>query len=171
MLKIPYRLLYKLWRRVARGPGGLLALSALFAIVSTSLPAWAALGGDFASVEADQVHIAGSLRTTVAASYSVHEIQSPAGTVVREYVSSAGKVFAVSWQAPWPPDMHQLLGSYFDEYARAAQVHSTAGMGRRPLAINQAGLVIEQGGHPRSFTGRAYIPDLLPSGLSAEAIR
>jgi uncharacterized protein DUF2844 len=167
MLKIPYRL----WRRVARRSCGPLALSALFAIVSTSLPSWAALGGDFASVQADQVHMQGSLRTTVATSYSVHEIQSTSGTVVREYVSSAGKVFAVSWQAPWPPDMHQLLGSYFDQYVRAEQARSAAGMGRRPIAIHQAGLVVEQGGHPRSFTGRAYIPDLLPSGLSAEAIR
>ncbi|MGA8438271.1 MAG: DUF2844 domain-containing protein [Candidatus Sulfotelmatobacter sp.] len=167
MLKISYRLR----RRLARRTCGLLALGALFAIVSTSLPAWAALGGDFASVQADQVHMQGSLRTTVATSYSVHEIQSPAGTVVREYVSSAGKVFAIAWQGQWPPDMRQLLGNYFEQYVQAAKAQSSARMGRRPLEIEQPGLVVQMGGHPRSFRGRAYVPELLPSGVAAEAIQ
>ena len=66
-----------------------------------------------------------SLQTSVGTTYNVHEMQSAAGTVVREYISSAGesagKVFAVTWQGPWPPDMRQLLGSYFEQYMQAAK--------------------------------------------------
>jgi len=158
-------------RRVARKPCGLLAVFGLFAIVTTAHPALAALGGDIASIQADQLHMQGTLRTSAAALYSVHEIQSPAGTVVREYVSSAGKVFAITWQGQWPPDMRQLLGSYFEQYAQATKAQSSARLGRRPLEIEQPGLVVQMGGHPRSFRGRAYVPDLLPSGVAAEAIR
>ena len=136
-----------------------------------SLPAWAALGGDLSTVQADQVHMRGSLRTTVAAAYTIQEIQSTSGVVVREYVSSAGKVFAIAWQGPWPPDMRQLLGSYFDPYIQAARARSGPGMARRPLMIEQPGLVVQVGGHPRSFVGRAYIPEQLPSNVTAEEIR
>ncbi|HKN17214.1 MAG TPA: DUF2844 domain-containing protein [Candidatus Sulfotelmatobacter sp.] len=144
---------------------------ALFAVASSAHPALAALGGDVASVQADQLHMRGTLRTTAATSYSVHEIQSPAGAVVREYVSFAGKVFAITWQGRWPPDMRQLLGNYFDQYAQAAKAQGRVGTGRRPLEIEQPGLVVQMGGHPRSFRGRAYVPDLLPSGVAAEAIQ
>jgi hypothetical protein len=157
-------------RSVARKPCGL-AACALLAIVTASHPALATLGGDVASVQADQLHMQGRLRTTAGASYSVHEIQSPAGTVVKEYVSSAGKVFAIVWQGQWPPDMRQLLGNYFDEYTQAAKAQRSARKGRSPLDIEHAGLVVQMGGHPRAFRGRAYVPDLLPSGVAAEAIQ
>jgi hypothetical protein len=156
-------------RRLGPKPWPLLVIGSLFAMAS--LPAWAALGGDLSTVQADQVHMRGSLRTTVAAAYTVHEIESTSGVVVREYVSSAGKVFAIAWQGPWPPDMRQLLGSYFDPYIQAARARSGPGMARRPLMIEQPGLVVQVGGHPRSFVGRAYIPDQLPSNVTAEEIR
>jgi hypothetical protein len=140
-------------------------------IVGPAFPAWAALGGDVASVQSDQIHMQGSLLTTATASYTVHEIQSAAGAVVREYVSSSGKVFGVAWQGPWPPDMRQLLGSYFDQYVQAAKAQSAVGKGRRPLLIELPGFVMQAGGHPRSFIGKAYVPEMLPSGVRAEEIQ
>jgi hypothetical protein len=140
-------------------------------ILTASLPVWASLGGDVVSVQADQVHMQGSLRTTENSAYSVHEIQAPNGTVVREYVSPQGKVFGIAWQSPWPPDMRQLLGSYFDQYTHVAKSQSVSRLGRRPLMIRQPGLVVQMGGHARSFAGRAYVPDQLPSSVTAEAIR
>lgn len=120
-------------------------------------PGAGGLGGDVASVQADQLHMKGTLRTSAATSHSVHEIRSPAGTVVREYVSSASKVFAIAWRGHWPPDMRQLLGDYFDQYAQAAKAQGSVRTGRRPIAIEQPGLVVQMGGHVRSFRGRAYI--------------
>lgn len=135
------------------------------------LPAFAGLGEDVSSVQADQAHMQGALRTTQTQSYTVHEIQAATGTVVREYVSSSGKVFGVAWQGPWPPDMRQILANYFEAYRQAAQAQASAHGGRRPLVIEQSGLVVRSGGHMRWFAGQAYLPQMLPPGLAAEAIR
>jgi Protein of unknown function (DUF2844) len=148
-----------------------LALSGLLALVFSASPLWAGLGGDAASVQADQVHMQGTQRTTATSDYSVHEIQTASGTVVREYVSANGKVFAVAWQGPWRPDLRQLLGSYFDRYLQAAKARTDARAARSPLHIEQPGLVVHSEGHVRAFVGRAYIPELLPSDIKVEAIR
>jgi hypothetical protein len=162
-------------RRVASIQSALLIVAVAVTFVESAVPARAALGGDITSVQADQLHMQGSVRATVTASYTVHQIQSAAGTVVREYVSSsgksAGKVFGIAWQGPWPPDMRQLLGSYFDQYVQAANAQSTTRMGRRPVVIEQSGLVVQLGGHPRAFAGRAYVPEMLPTGVRAEEIQ
>ena len=136
---------------------------------------FAALGGDANSVQADQVRMQGSLRSTRAQNYTVHEIQSAVGTTVREYISPSGTVFAVAWKGPWPPDMRQLLGDYFEQYAQAVQVQSEAqsnlGTARRPLRIALPELVVHISGHPRSFAGTAYLPGRLPLGVRAEELR
>lgn len=142
------------------------------AMLMISIPAFSGLGENVSSVLADQAHMQGSLRTTQSAGYIVHEITAASGVVVREYVSPAtGKIFAVAWQGSWPSDMRQVLANYFAQYQQAAQAQANLHAGRRPLLINQAGLVVESGGHMRSFTGRAYIPDMLPEGVKTEAIR
>jgi len=135
------------------------------------LPAFAGLGEAASSVQADQTHLQGSLRTTQTEAYTVHEISSATGTVVREYVSTSGKVFAVAWQGPWPPDMRQILAGYFEQYQKAAQTQANSRAGRRPLLIELPGLVVQSGGHMRSFAGRAYVPEMLPQGVSKEEIR
>ena len=137
-----------------------------------ALPSFAGLGEDISSVQADQAHMQGNLRTTQAQAYTVQEIQAPTGIIVREYVSpTTGKVFGVAWQGPWPPDMRQILGNYFGQYQQALQAQANSHAGRRPLVIQQSGLILQAGGHMRSFAGRAYIPEMLPQGVSAEVIR
>jgi len=144
----------------------------LFAtLIILIVPAFAGLGEDVSSIQGDQVHMQGSLRITQAQAYSLHEIQAPTGTIVREYVSASGKVFGVAWQGPWPPDMRQILANYFGQFEQAAQVQVSSHAGRRPLFISEPGFVIETSGHMRSFAGRAYIPEMVPQGVSAESIR
>jgi hypothetical protein len=140
-------------------------------LLVAALPVWASLGGDASSVQTDQVHMQGTRQTTTTQSYTVSEIRAATGTVVREYASSTGTVFAIAWHGPWPPDMHQLLGSYFEQYVQAAKAQSAARMGRRPLMIEQPGLVVQSGGHPRAFSGKAYVPEMLPQGVRAEDLR
>jgi hypothetical protein len=135
-----------------------------------SLSSFAVLGGDVSSVQSDVAHLQGSLRVTSGATYTVHEIQTPAGVSIREYVSPAGKVFAIAWQGPWPPDLQQLLGPYFSKFQEAAQSPKQRA-GRAPLAVHRANLVVEHGGHMRSFAGRAYLTDQIPSGVNLESIR
>ena len=150
------------------------AFAATVAILA-ALPAWARLGGDVASVEADQAQLQGTRRMMAKDSYTVHEIQAASGTVVREYVSGDGKVFAVAFKGPFLPDMGQLLGDYFAEYAavRKAQVTQDPSLrrARRPVVVQDAGLNVQISGHPRAFAGTAYVPGMLPNGLRPEDIQ
>jgi hypothetical protein len=132
------------------------------------LPAAAELGGNVATIQADQEHMKGTRRVTANAAYSVHEIAAPTGTTVREFVSPAGTVFAVAWQGPFTPDLHQLLGTYFDQYAQAAQSKRVK---RAPVLIQQNGLVVQAGGHMRAFSGKAYLPQVMPQGVTAEMLQ
>lgn len=123
------------------------------------------------SVKADYDQMqARSLKSTATAAYALHEMQTPNGTTVREYVSPAGTVFAVAWKGPWPPDLEQLLGSHFSEYQTAVQDPNRR-PGRGPMTIRAQNLVVELSGHMRDFSGRAYLVDLVPAGVSVESIR
>jgi len=146
-------------------------LMVLIGLVGVSCPALAALGGDVSSVEADRAHMKAEITVTQAEAYAVHEMKAPGGTVVREYVSSDGRVFGVAWQGSFIPDMKQLLGTYYQQYAAAAKAARTARRGRGPLNIQQPGLVFENSGHMHAFSGRAYDPGLLQQGVSANDIR
>jgi hypothetical protein len=71
------------------------------------------LGEYETSVSVDQQYMGGEVRVTTGQGYRLHQIISPNGAVVSEYVSPEGKVFGISWRAPFMPNMEQLLGSYF----------------------------------------------------------
>jgi hypothetical protein len=107
---------------------------------------------------------------TQAEAYDVHEIKAPGGTVVNEYVSPAGRVFAVAWHGPFVPDMQQILGAYFQQYSAALQSQPRH-YGHRPLNIQEPGLVVQTGGHMRAYSGRAYVPEMLPQGVKADEIK
>jgi hypothetical protein len=143
---------------------------ASIALVMLALPICgsATLGESSISTETDRVSMKASLRILPAAKYSVHEIQTPSGLTLREYVSLSGTVFAVGWRGPVMPDLRQTLGSYFDRYtASAAGKHA----GRRHVDVRESDLVVQSNGHMRSFSGRAYLPRLLPQGVTVEEIR
>jgi hypothetical protein len=138
-------------------------------LLMMALPAWAALGDNAASVLADQARMKGSLRSVDAMTYVMHEITAPAGTVVREFVSPGGAVFGVAWEGQFPPDLEQLLGPYYEQAKQVMQGQQRRG--RAPIVIDTPGLVLYQTGHPRSFQGQAYIPQLIPQGVKASDIR
>lgn len=148
-------------------------LLVMLAVACHVVSAHASLGGDNASVEADRVHMnvkhAARQTPLSTGSYTVHETTLPTGTLVRQYVSKAGVVFAVTWSGPFMPDLRQLLGPHFDTMAarQAKQVHA----GHRFISQHEPDLVIESGGHPRSFVGRAYLPSALPAGVVEKDIQ
>lgn len=143
-------------------------LSALAAPLLLALPAFAALGGDAASVTNDQIQMRATLRSSQSQGYSVHELSDPAGNVVREFVSPEGRVFGMAWHGPFRPNFQQLLGTYFEQFAEAGKNHRR---GTGPLIIEQPGLVLYSGGHMRAFFGKAYVPAMLPQGVTADAIK
>jgi hypothetical protein len=152
-------------------------LHALFVAASAVLPcvflqpASAALGGDFASVQADGAQLKGTIRTSQAPAYTLHEIQMPNRVVVREYMSAEGKVFAVAWNGQFRPDLQQILGKYFDQFSLAVQAQKAGQTGRHPITATQPGLFVELGGHMRALSGRVYLPDMLPQSVRAEDVR
>jgi hypothetical protein len=149
-------------------PHWMLPLSALLALLLGAQPAWAALGENAASVATDQTRLLARARILRAASHTMHELEVPTGTTVREYLNPGGTVFAVSWQGPFRPDLRQLLGSYYETYLTAAGPRAARG---GPINLRLPGLIIHMGGHQRAFYGRAYLIDQLPEGLTPDEIR
>ena len=144
----------------------------LFLVLSLLLPfaapTQAALGGNENSIAADQTQMNATQHTSTASQYSLHELQEASGTVVREYVSSQGRVFAISWKGPVLPDLQQLMGSSFGDYAAAVNSKAAGG---GPLQIKLPGLVVQSGGRMRAFVGYAYIPQLMPAGVAIDDIQ
>jgi len=137
-------------------------------VVCAVVPAFAALGENVASIASDQAHLKASVRHVPHQFYSVEEMQTPAGTRVRQFVSAAGTVFAVSWQGS-APDLQKLLGSYFDEFeASAKTVPSRRGRG---IHIDTGDLVVDTGGHMRFVTGRAFLRSKLPAEVTSDDVR
>lgn len=146
-----------------------LVLPLVLGTLAFSAPASAELGGNVDSVKADHAKMGGALTITTVSGYEVHEIQSAAGIRVREYVAPSGTVFGVAWQGPFKPDLRQLLGPYFDQYVKAVEQGRKTSRG--PVTIQLPGLVVQTGGHMRSFAGRAYVPQMIPQAASADAIK
>lgn len=140
------------------------------AVLGFSLPAMASLGGKVDSIQADTAHMGATVNQTSANNVEVHQLQSPTGTVVNEYLSSSGTVFAVTWQGPFMPDMQQILGAYFQQYSAALSAQPRQ-YGHHPLNIKQPGLVVQTGGHMRAHWGRVYVPALVPEGVNAEQLQ
>jgi len=135
-----------------------------------AVSAFASLGGDIASVQADATQMQAHVQSARHADYTLHEMQSASGTAVREYVSSSGTVFAVAWKGTYPPNLKQLLGSQFAQYQDAMR-NSSGRAGRGPMTIQLSNLVVQLSGHMGDYSGRAYIPDKVPAGTSLESIR
>lgn len=146
----------------------------LFASLLLPSRASAALGGDVTSVEADQQQMKAKRAVQTNAKYSVHEITTPYGTIVREYVSANGTVFGVAWRGPFLPNFPQLLGNHYAEFAQAAQ-DAMAARPRRSrnasLSVAKPDLVMHSAGHTRAYAGHAYVPGMIPQGVEAQEIR
>ena len=147
-----------------------LALAAGLTVAMGSLPAWAVLGETAASIQSDAAVLKSAItpRSVARAEFTVQRLTLPSGTLVDEYVSASGTVFAFAWHGRRPPDLSQLLGPYFSEYRTVAnQPHPH----RSYVQIDTGRMVYRAGGPMRSYWGSAYVPSLLPAGVTAEDIQ
>ena len=153
--------------RSATARGGRLAycgvVPALLLGSAFCAPAWAALGDAVGSVTSDSQVLAARAQVAKHAAFTVQELHTPTGAVIRDFITPSGVVFAVSWRGPFKPSMALLLGRYFGDYARAPR---SPGSTRSRLVIEQPQLVVHAGGHMRSFAGIAYVPQLLPAHVT-----
>lgn len=139
------------------------------AIALAALPGHgaAALGDDASTIAASAARLKGTVSASAAARYTRHEIVQGSGTSLRQYVSPAGRIFAVAWQGPVVPDLREVLGPYFDRYVNAA---SERRLRRMPVELREADLVVVTGGRLRAFRGFAYLPALTPAQVDPETL-
>lgn len=130
----------------------------------------ATLGESVISIQSDRNVLSAVQRgTAIRNGFTVQEIKS-GSTTVREYISPAGIVFGVAWNGLMRPDLTQLLGAYSNEYHEALR-RIPHNRGRSRLDVKTNRVVVQQWGHMRNLRGRAYVPSLIPSGVSVDEIR
>jgi hypothetical protein len=157
--------------RASTGMIHVLALAAGTALLAgLCTPAQAGLGGNAASVEADSAQMKAQVAVTAGAGFTVQTLTLPTGTVVNEYLSPAGKVFAVSWRGQAIPDLQQTLGSFYST-ASAALNNAPRAVDHRHRVVETADIVVHVTAHMRLHTGLVYVPALLPQGVSASDLR
>jgi hypothetical protein len=132
--------------------------------------AYASLGSDLTSVLEDAAELHGAVQASPFQQFDIEEIVTDNGMRVREFVNRKGIVFAVTWAGPAAPDLQRLLGAQFATYTTALTARTRLGL-QRSVRVATPDLVVESTGHLRNFTGRAYLPALLPIGVSAAELR
>ena len=142
----------------------------LVAVVAAPHRLQATLGESPDSVRSDREALSATGVVTKAHHrYTVEQVESDS-TTVREYVSPSGVIFAVAWNGLVHQDLRQLLGSYADEYEQALK-HTPRQWDRRRLRVKANRVIVETWGHMRNLQGRAYIPALIPSGVSIHEVK
>ena len=126
-----------------------------------------ALGATEASVEVDRVQFEARRSAQPTQFYTVHELTTP-NNIVREFVAPNGLVFAVTWQGPLLPDLRTLLGRHFEALRGSNRTRSPA---HSKLLLESPDLVIYSEGRLRAFSGRAYLPQLVPAGVALNELR
>lgn len=145
-------------------------LRLLLVLMIGSVPAWATLGQYESSVSVDRKQMRSQERVETVKGYTVHELATANGGIVREFVSSKGLVFGVSWQGPFMPDLQQLLGSYLTTLHSATPAQKQV-RHMRGMIVKMKDFVFVSGGRMRAWRGHAYVPSLLPASLSPEVVR
>jgi hypothetical protein len=98
--------------------------------------------------------------------YTSHPQQLENGTVVQEYATPAGLVFAVTWRGPVLPDLSLLLGEFFSGYKLETDQARALGKRGSPVNVMSQKLIVRSSGRMRSFAGYAYAPELIPAGVN-----
>lgn len=142
------------------------ALATVLCATAARIPARATLGQPATSVTADQARMKGQIRHHSGAGYRVDDITTPAGTLIKEFISPANIVFAVSWRGPAMPNLAQTLGATYFGMLKTSEQHERARLGHHHVQLRSARLVVHAGGHMRFFYGIAYVPSLLPPNVS-----
>ncbi|GAC1303001.1 MAG: DUF2844 domain-containing protein [Steroidobacteraceae bacterium] len=145
----------------------LVLCAAVLAVAVLPAQARAALGEPAASASRDADELHGAIKSTQRSSYRVHEIRLPSGTILREFSTLDGPVFAVAWNGPAMPNLRQALGRYFDDYVRAAESNH----GRRHFQMQNDRFVMQSSGRMRAFSGRAFLPGAIPAGVTVDELQ
>lgn len=148
------------------------AFACLFSCLAAgAAPACAALGDTVASGASPASATAGE--TLAGGAARVTSYVDAGGTHFNEYIASrSGEIFAYVWQGPTPPDLDVLLGRYAAAWrSAAAALHASGRDGLHAARVDTPTVVVESGGHMRSYIGRAWLPGALPAGVTEGGLR
>lgn len=154
-------------RGVKVGRALVMGVSVLGCCLGAARTAHATLGGDVASVAGNRQHlgVVADVHVLKLAYGERHELTLPSGLVVHQFVSPTGAVYAVTWRGPRMPNLRELLGPYFTQIDnRDAFPHN----GHHQMTMSGFDLEIRAGGHRGSFSGRAWVPSMVPIGVSID---
>jgi hypothetical protein len=126
--------------------------------------AQATLGGDVASVVTNTKTLGAQRQVQSVVVGERHVLTLPSGIVVHEYISPSGAVYAVTWRGARKPDLRELLGPYFGQLSS-----SDSKGGHHRMNLHGADFVVQSTGHRHSFSGRAWVPSLVPAGVKVDA--
>jgi hypothetical protein len=136
----------------------------------------AALGDTVASIDLDTARL-GEARRVVVASASIsagvrtHVITLSDGSVIKEFVGSDDRVFAITWNTRFKPRLDGLLGQFASTYATAAGRAARSPGIRHGLAVNEGDLVVNATAHLNAHTGIAYLHSLVPADVRIDELR
>ncbi len=155
-----------------------LAIGSVFCIAAhaelgglPTLPATSAQTSNALSLQATSSASTTSTSTSTSTTYTVRESTLENGVTEREYLNVDGTVFALAWDGPYMPDLRSFMGStIFSEYVSALQ-NQTRLQRNGGVNISTDDFVVQVQGHQRHFHGRAWLPSLLPSGVSSTVIQ
>lgn len=135
--------------------------------VAGASPAWAELGGTVqpqAALIREQSSVVATTKQL-----NVYQTTTTAGTQIKEYANADNAVVAVSWQGPTLPNLKDLLGKYFQPFADRPKTGNAVNHHSAELKTDD--LVVQSQGRMRSFSGRAYLPKLLPADFNLDQIK
>ena len=155
-------------RRLRRGRAASVCAAGSALALLCAPAAYAGLGEPSTSAALDHAAMQGRLSVTTAQTFDVQKIVGVGGQTVREYATRSGTIFAVTWSGTRTPDLKLLLGAYFDRYVAAAKLHRT---GHHLVSIRTPDLVLTVTRFQRAAFGQAYLPALMPGGVTPAELR
>ncbi len=132
--------------------------------------AFAVLGEHENSINVDTVRMHAKRTVSSLPLYSISDLTSVDGSRIRQFVSSDGNVFAVSWNTMYKPDFSKLLGNSFPSYVNASHEAALQPGIQRLLRHEGLDVVVMSTSHLNVFSGFAFRRSMLPRGLGLESI-
>ena len=108
---------------------------------------------------------------TSSINYTVEVLTSP-GSVIKEYLSKDGTVFAVTWKGLSRPNLALLFGQYYQEFAQASELKQrTLSIRARRETIHGSSIQVFRSRHGHDNRGLAYVTSLLPAGVQPKELQ
>ena len=127
-----------------------------------SAGARAELGGAPIPMQTDARMLQGAAVVEHGAGFDRHEVTQADGSMVREYVSPRGTVFAVAWSGRTTPDLKALLGTHYATYAAEAAKQRPS---HHVLTVTTPDLVVTVVRYQHTGSGSASLPAEVPAGV------